>query len=213
MFTVYRLTLSAPGKPDRHYVGCTKRFRARENEHRSMLKKGAHFNRDLQASYDAETAISIMVLAEANSHQVGVDLESQWTNILRAKGDIVLNRRLDAGSNRGLRHSDRTRAAITSALSGRNTRSPEAIASTNEKLKGRSKPEQVIEASQRGLAIWRSDPKNVESVARQQARLSDEQVRAIRASSLTYARLSGLFGVAPSVICRIRQIKSYRWVS
>jgi hypothetical protein len=213
MYTIYQLTLSAAGRPDKHYVGGTPRFGARTVEHRSKLRKGIHPNKEMQAAYNSGAIISFIVLDRARGPERAFRLETYWTDVLRGQGKIVFNRRADARSNLCLCHSIETKKRISQSLKGRNTRSPEAIRRASAKLRGRPKPPHVIAASQAGLKRWRSNPEKVFSAARKMAKLTDEQVRAIRASDGTCAALSKEFDISGATICHIKNGRKYRWVA
>lgn len=212
MYSIYRLTLSSPGAIDQHYVGCTSNAPHRHSEHLSKLRKGKHPNKDLLAAFLSGAEVSFVVLDTALDLASGELLETNWTAILRCKGDIVFNRRHDAGSNAGLVHSPITKAKISASLAGRNTRSPEAIQRSREKLRGKKKPANVVAASQAALKLWRENPANMVAAVRKRCALTDEQVVAIRCSQKTYATIAEEFSTHASIVCKIKQGKSYSWV-
>ena len=164
------------------------------------------------AAFNAGGVISYGILATCLSIEEGAKLETEWTDKFRAEGHSVFNRRHDARSNKGLPHTEKTKRRIRTSLSGRSTRSREAISAAAEKLRGVPKPANVIAASQEGLKRWRSNPENVAAVAKKIAKLTAREVRIIRQSDKPYSELGKQYGVSPAIICRIRQGKAYRWV-
>ena len=211
MFTVYQITISSAEIG--HYVGCSQRFIARTNEHRSRLSKGLHACFPLQSAYNSGGSFSVSAIETGLSKRQATERETYWINLLRLKGEIVFNRRIDAASNAGVSHTELTKDRISKSLAGRSTRSQAAIEASAAKMRGRRKPKHVIADSQAGLKEWRSEQANIDCVAKQQAKLSDDTVRIIRSSDLTYKELGSMFGVSPAVICGIRNGRKYRWVS
>ena len=212
MFTIYRLTLSVQSEPARHYIGCTSKPVPRKSQHLSKLRKGRHPNRHMQSAYDRGASVEMRVLAKAVAMEAALEIETDFIDQLRAYGGMVFNLRPNSQSNAGLRHSTEVKEKIRSALIGRNTRSPEAIARSAAKLRGVSKPAHVVRAAQTALKRWRSSPEFVASV-RKRSSLSDDQVRAIRASQDKYPVLAEQYGISVASVCLIRQRRRYARVS
>ena len=213
MFTIYQLTIIVPPGTSRYYIGCTSQpLSMRKSQHLSQLKNGRHPNRDLQQHYYRHIGIEFSKIAEAESKSAGNRLENNTINRLRSNGALVFNIRLDSRSNLGFKHSNKTKIKIRKALSGRNTRTSDAIARTNEKLRGVPKPVHVVEASQAGLRKWRSNRENIIAVAKQNATLSTSQVRAIRTSDEKYPILAKRYSISVASISLIKRRLRYDWV-
>lgn len=233
---IYRIRNSESGKC---YIGSAVDIHQRWLEHKSMLKRGAHHSPHLQNSWNkhGESAFEFEVLEVCDigslivMEQRAIDLMSPEFNVCRI-----------AGSTAGRRHSEETKAKISSRIKGTKhaPRSDEYRKKISEAHKGREKspehlaalqegrkkqvytPERrnaisagLINSYRNGLRSRNKSESHKRSIGRAFAKLSDDQVRSIRErkkSGETCKSLAIAFGSNAGTISEICAGKRYRWV-
>jgi len=118
---VYRISCIPTGKV---YVGSARSIRRRWRRHVALLTTGAHHNRHLQRAWNkyGETAFRFDVVELV---PVGLLLDVEQRHI--DEHPDAFNIRREAGSNRGVKWSEETKAKMSAAAKGR-TASAEAKA-------------------------------------------------------------------------------------
>lgn len=234
---IYQIRNLVNGK---RYIGSAKCFRIRWNAHRANLRRGAHHSRHLQSSWGkhGEPVFAFEIL-ETCSHDELLVREQAWIDRMKP----VFNVCPVAGNTMGRKCLPETRDKIRARHVGKKmpARSDEYRAALSAAHSGRKKPDHVMVALQAGRAnrVYTDDQKAVVSaslrrayaegrrsrvkseahrnrIGQHYAKLTDEQVReirALRASGVTGRELAVRYGSNPGTISEICSGKRYRWVA
>ncbi|AMB48240.1 GIY-YIG nuclease family protein [Methylobacterium sp. AMS5] len=165
---VYAIIHLASG---RHYIGSAVHITRRWSVHRAYLARGAHQNSYLQRAWTKHgpEAFGFFILELADPDRL-IEVEQEWIDRYWHKG--LYNRRRDARSNLGVRHSEASRAKMREIAKGRvpseacrdaqrsaavgREQTDEEKQRRREALVGRSRPAEVIERIRKG-ALARTD--------------------------------------------------------
>lgn len=119
-----------------------------------------------------------------------------------------------SAAHKGREKSLEHRAKIAATLKG-HVQSAEQIEKRAQKLRGRKMDPSFGENIRARMLGTKCSPERREANGRAKAKLTDEQVRQIRARKLAGAKSGDLakeYGVDPSVVSDITRNKSYKWV-
>ncbi len=107
---VYKITCTATGQI---YLGSSKNIGQRWSGHKSAMRGGYHNNKHMQAAFDqhGEAAFKIEVL-QACPQEMLLDNEQQYLD-QHADQEHLMNICPDAGSPKGLKLSDETKAKMS----------------------------------------------------------------------------------------------------
>lgn len=233
---IYQIRNKTSGK---RYIGSAKLFRIRWNSHRAKLEKGSHHSPHLQASWtkNGSDAFEFEILELCEIERL-IEREQYWIDCTKPEFNVCPI----AGSTLGRRFTEETKEKIRAKALGRKVppRSAEYREKMSEIHKGRKRSPEHMAALQAGRAkrVWKDEQRSAVSMAlklayttgarsrekseshrrnigRHFAKLSDDQVRQIRAQRLigvTCKELAEMFGSNAGTICEIASGKRYRWV-
>lgn len=168
---IYQMRNAVTG---RVYIGSSRDCRRRFSEHRGRLRRGAHINGKLQASWNkhGEAAFEFSILASVLNPDHLESVEQQFLDEHDAVGSGY-NLAPTAGNTAGWRASDETRARMSEAAKRRdNSVQIKAMAAAT---RGISRPPHVIEAIRR---------------AHTNKKVSDETRKKMSASAVRRSRYS-----------------------
>jgi len=234
---IYQIRNLESGKK---YIGSAKCFRIRWNAHRAKLNRGSHHSRHLQASWHKNGGDAfVFEVVEVCSVEDLLQREQCWLDAERPEYNVCPN----AGNTLGRRFTPESREKIAAKARGRTCppRSAEHRAKLSAVHAGKKKPQHVMRALQEGRRRRvftdeqreqmsrslrkaydegrkpreKSEPHRF-SIGRHFAKLSDNEIRAIRAlraSGVTGRELARRYGSNPGTISEICSGKRYRWVT
>lgn len=105
------------------YVGSSPRLvRYRWTEHRCKLRKGTHQSPPIQEAWNTygEDAFRFILLeAIENDSEKCIEREQHWMNHFKSQGLTLYNVMPYAGTNRGYKHTEKTRAKMSHSFKGR----------------------------------------------------------------------------------------------
>ena len=187
----------------KQYVGSTARWKRRRAEHLGSLRSGRHCNKHLQAAWakHGEAEFSFVVLEVVPDAEDLLRREQHWMDHLRAVEDGY-NLCVEAGSRRGVphsqehrariseakqghRHSDETKAHIRAARAAQTMR-PEAMAKTHAANRGKPRSADTrakIAASHAGKKL--SEATKAKLVAANLGRKDSPETRARKSAAAT----------------------------
>lgn len=104
----------------RSYVGSSQNLRLRRVQHRSVLRRGLHWNRALQSAWKAmgEEAFQFVLLEAIEPGGCLISAEQKWMDTLQSRGGLF-NISPTAGSPLGVVHTAETRAKMSERRRGR----------------------------------------------------------------------------------------------
>lgn len=233
---IYQIVNTVNGK---RYIGSAKVFRIRWNAHRTGLTNNKHHSRHLQASWikhGAEAfAFEIIEFCEADRL---LEREQFWLDGAKPEFNVCPT----AGNTLGRRFTEEVKEKIRAKAIGRKVppRSAEYRAKISAIHKGRKRSAEHMAALQAGRAkrVYTEEQRSALSLAlklayangararekseshrrkigQHYAKLSDDQVRQIRAQrhlGVTCKELAEMYGSNAGTICEIANGKRYRWV-
>jgi group I intron endonuclease len=209
----------------KRYIGSTTRPKKRWNEHRSLLRRNKHPNYKLQGSWNKHGEASfVLESAESNIPEYSLsEREDFWISSFDSVKNGY-NIRITAETNRGYKHSDKTKKKISDSLK-KNGHKPnkDAIKKSILQSKGKPKPPHVVKAlSDANKKLWLERGDEMRSKCRN---LSDKEVKEIksailkektilngkrfRKNGLRYSELGKKYGVSAATICLIEKGKRY----
>lgn len=220
----------------RRYVGSTANASSRWSKHRLYLRRGTHHSRYLQNAWrkHGEASFSFRLLLVCSPEdllffeQRALDRLAPEYNVTRTAGSIRGVKRTPefcaalGARKRGVSPSLETRAKIAAALRGKPaTLSDEGRRRISETTRRRhvENPALSKRAQEKAVAALRGKqrPANIrEKIGRALARLTDEQVREIRALAAQGVEQEVLverFGISQTHVSQIVNRKKYRWVN
>jgi group I intron endonuclease len=113
---------------DRVYVGSAVNVKQRWLDHKKLLRKGKHFNRLIQCSWDkhGEESFIFTVLEPIEDANLLIGREQFWIDSLDAANTALIGFNLSprAGSQLGVKRSPETRAKIRAARLGKKYKLP-----------------------------------------------------------------------------------------
>lgn len=200
---VYRLVNIVTGEC---YVGSSTNLGNRMAVHRYRMTNGTHGNRNVQAAFDEHgiTAFSFEVLMIVADKIQLIAYEQQFIDQLKPAYNLAPK----AGSCLGVKFSQQSREKISARVSGEGNywfgkKLPCAGASSRPEVRAK-------------LSRQRSGEGNpMFGVTPAHAKLTDDQVRAIRASIANGESLRSLaerYGVSKGAVAHIKQGRSYQRV-
>lgn len=131
-------------KNKKRYIGSSSNINKRLHEHRTLLRKGKHHSRHLQAAWDkyGEEAFSFDLVCTCEPEDL-LAQEQFWIDSFQAANDKYgYNIALKAGSNLGVKLSSETRAKISAAGFGRRA-SDETRAKLSVALRGKKRTDET----------------------------------------------------------------------
>lgn len=200
---VYQITNTTTGEA---YIGSTVNISGRWASHRYKLRKGTHGNRNLQESWNkhGKGFFEFSVLEIVKDKAGLVPAEQSFFDLLKPAFNIAPN----AGSCAGMKFSDERKKQISERVKG----SGNYWYGKKLPCQGASKhPE--IRAKMSALHSGTGNP--MHGVTPPHAKLTDEQVREIRAALANGEELKPLavrYNVSKGAIAHIKQGRSYRRV-
>jgi len=122
------------------YIGKTVNFKARWSKHRNELNKNIHKNIHLQRAWNkyGEQGFIFVILESVWLHSNLIDREQHWLDVTNCYNrEVGYNLRLKAENNLGLKHSQKSKDAISIAHKGL-----KHTEQTKIKMKGRPKSDE-----------------------------------------------------------------------
>ncbi len=117
---IYSITNKVNGK---RYIGSSKNIQIRWRNHKKLLKRGAHFSKHLQASWNkyGEESFIFEVICTVWDVEKLIEIEQTFLDLYRAADNKFGYNSGDCAENpmRGKKHTDESRKKMSEALKGK----------------------------------------------------------------------------------------------